>query len=239
MHDADKVTIFNRTAPGSTPHEPLALVAKISDSERSTLESEERGELASAAEPDTTHREIRYCTSIQHSSAFLFITSRLLGEVYYLLYADDCEIPSKVAFDPEMPSLGRIRADFVAPPHTPTSIKRYVSRVESTSFDHADLFADILCDAPLKGPISTLHTDASGPGMSPNEPMAIVQMPMDDVIVQPFPDGKYAIKNRAADIYWNAGNSPIRTVLFRPDTTGRGNFTQVNEHSSILQVFKR
>ena len=65
--------------------------------------------------------------------------------MYYLLYADDCEVPSKVAFDPEEPSLGRIRADFVSPPHSPTSIKQCISRVEKTpAFAHADLFTDIM-----------------------------------------------------------------------------------------------
>ena len=119
MDDADKVIILNGTGPGSMPQEPLALVARMSDSERSALESEGRGghPTRSAAEPDT---EIRYGTSIQHSPSFLFITS---GEVYYLLYADGYEMPSKVAIDPDEPSLGRIRADSVAPPHSPTSIK--------------------------------------------------------------------------------------------------------------------
>ena len=89
-----------------------------------------RGGVASAAEPDTTPPEIRYRTSIQHS--LLFITSRLLGEVYYLLYADKYEMPSKVTIDPEELSLGRIRADSVAPLHSPASIKRCISRVERT-----------------------------------------------------------------------------------------------------------
>ena len=79
MGDADKVAILNRTGPGSTPQEPLALVAKISELERSALESERGGGLASAAEPDTTPSGIRYRTSIQHSPTFLFITSQLLG----------------------------------------------------------------------------------------------------------------------------------------------------------------
>ena len=69
MGDADKVAILNGTGPGSTPQEPLALVAKMSDSERSALESDGRGGLASAAEPDTAspEPEVRYSTSIQHS----------------------------------------------------------------------------------------------------------------------------------------------------------------------------
>ena len=75
MDDADKVTILNDTGPGSTPQEPLALVAKMSDPERSALESEERGGLASASEPVTKPSELRYGTSIHHSfSTFLFVT---------------------------------------------------------------------------------------------------------------------------------------------------------------------
>ena len=75
MGDADKVSILNRTGPGSTPEEPLALVAKMSDSERSALESGGRGGLTSAqaVAPDSAP-EIRYRTSIQHFY-FLFITS--------------------------------------------------------------------------------------------------------------------------------------------------------------------
>ena len=73
MSDADKIAILNRTGPGSTPQEPLALVAKMSDSDRSAMESGERGELASAVS-DTTSPEIRYRMSNQHSPTFLFLT---------------------------------------------------------------------------------------------------------------------------------------------------------------------
>ena len=52
MSDDDKVTILNHTGPGSTPQEPLALVAKMSNAERSALESEGRDGLASAADSE-------------------------------------------------------------------------------------------------------------------------------------------------------------------------------------------
>lgn len=56
-----------------------------------------------------------------------------------------------LAFDPKKPSLGRILAHSVAPPQSPASIKRCISRVEKTpALAHADLFADISCDTPLK-----------------------------------------------------------------------------------------
>ena len=239
--DAEKVTILNRTGPGSTPQEPLALVAKMSNPERSALESERRGGLASA---DTTPPGIQYRTSLQHSPTFLFITSRLLGEVYYRLYSDSYEMPSKVAIDPEEPSLGRIRADYVAPPHNPASIKLCISRVEGTpELAHADLFADISCDAPLKdGHISILRTDC--PGLSPNEPMAIVQMPIVQLAESPsILDGKYLIKNRAANIYWTTKGFDLinRKVYFWPGTMEQAtntNWAQVNKHSPIIQVFR-
>ena len=244
MSDADKVTILDRTGPGSTPQEPLALVAKISDSEGSALESGGRNGRASAAEPDTTPSEIRYCTSIQHSPTFLFLTTQLLGEVYYLLYADEYEMPSKAAFDPEEPSLGRIRADYIAPPHSLASIKRLISRVERTpALAHANLFADISCDAPLKeGYVSILRANNS-PGLSPNIPMAIVQKPIVQAKNPSIPDGRYIIKNRAGDIYWNVWGRTITTVYFSVVRAAMVDtklpFLQVNEHSPIIQVFKK
>ena len=252
MSDSEKVALLSRSGLGSTPQEPLALVAKMPDSERSKLESEGRAELASVAESDTTASEIRYRKSIQHSPTFIFVlTSRLSGIVYYLLYADDYEMPSKVAFDPEKPSLGRIRADSISPPHSPSSIKRCISRVErAPAIIHADIFAAMLCDTPLKEDhISFLRSD--GPGLSPFEPMAIVQMPtvQEELQVEKplaivttqamaIPDGKYVIKNRAADIYWY-WSVHIKAVYFLSTTIetamDSGN-AQVNRHSPFINM---
>jgi hypothetical protein len=168
--------------------------------------------------------------------------------VYYHLYANDDDMPSKVAFDPEEPTLGRIRVDSVAPPHSPASIKRCISRVEKTpALTHADLFADISCDTPLKeGHILILSTN--GPGLSPNEPMAVVQKRIVQVESPSFPDGRYIIKNRAANLLWNAVISPtgIQTVYFWNTTVPVAaakypshDYLQVNKHSPIIQVFKR
>jgi len=174
----------------------------MSDSERSALESDGRSELASAAELESDTMpaaDIRY--------------------LYYLLYTDDDEIPSKVAFDPEETSLGRIRTDSVTPPHTLTSIKRCISRVErnpAIASAHANLFADTSCDTPLKeGQISLLSTD--GPGLSPNEPMAIVvqvKKSPDPLPVASILDGRYIIRNRATNRYWFAPDRPNDTVFF-------------------------
>ena len=85
-------------------------------------------------------------------------------------------MPSKVVFDSEKPSLGHIQVDSVAPPHSATSMKRCILRVETlerTSTFCANLFMDISCKTPLKDSyISILHTDS--PGLSANDPMAMV-----------------------------------------------------------------
>ena len=236
MDDAERIIILNGTGPGSTPQEPLALVANMSDSERSALESEGRCGLASDAEPDTATSEIQYRTSIQDSRTFLFVlTSRLLGEVYYLLYADAYAVPSKVTIDREVPSVGRIRVDSVAPPHSPTSIKRCISRAEGNpALVHADLFADTSCDTPLKeGNISIFRTD--GPGLSPDKPMAIVQLQTPSI-----PDGKYVIKNRVKDLYWTIKATRIVYLDFTTiEDAKRNKDYQVNKHSPIIiQVFR-
>ena len=157
--------------------------------------------------------------------------------MYYLLYADNSEMPSKVSFDPEQPSLGRIRGDSIAPPHSLASIKRCISRVEETpALANADFFADISSDAPLKeGYISIIGTD--GPGLSMDEPMAIVQMPIVQV-ESPIPDGRYAIKNRAADFFWETRD--VNRIMVVHFYSGTAQATNDNEQQvrNILQLFK-
>ena len=202
LDDTEKVNILDRTGVGSTSEEPLALVAKLSDSERSTLESGRRGGLTNA-EPLPVSQ---YRSSIQYSSTFLIVlTSRLLGKVYYQVFADRSDVRSKVAFDEELPSLGRIRCDSIAPPHTPASIKRRISRVEETpELVDANLLETISSDSPLKeAHISILGTDDQGL----SDPMAIVQTPIEQVESPSISDGRYFIKSRVGDLFWFARGS--------------------------------
>ena len=233
MADSDKVTILKSTGPGYTAQEPLALVAKMSNSERSALEAGRRGGLKSAVS-DTTSPEIQYRTSHSTLSFFSFRTN-ISRVVFYRLYAidSDDDLPSKVAFDPGESSLGRIRVDSVAPPHSPISVKRCISRVEEIpELAYANLFSG---DTLLKeGHISLLRTD--DPGLSREKAMAIVQVEI------PIPDGRYVIKNRAADIFWNSGFTD--GVYTTPNTLvkatdSRNVHLQVSKHSPIIQVFNR
>ena len=92
-------------------------------------------------------------------------------------------------------------------------------------------------DTPMEeGHFSILRSD--GPGLSPNEPMAIVQRPL-------IPDGRYAIKSRAKSaakhFFWNsAARDPITTVHFWSCEMHnmKNSNLQVNNHSPIIKVIK-
>ena len=170
--------------------------------------------------------------------------------MYYQLYSDNYEIPSKVANDPEEPSIGRIRADSIPPPHTPTSIKLYISRVEGKpELVNSDLFLDTISHSPLEdGLISILHSD--GPGLSPDDPMSIVQTDVQVkspqlVEVTSVPEGRYLIKNRGEEIYFNWGfwgywgmSDNIKKVHFNfyPTRESGMNFYNM-QVKSFLQLF--
>lgn len=54
---------------------------------------------------------------------------------------------------------------------------KYISSVEGNAgLANGMLFADLSCGSPLtKDPISILHGDCQCPGLTPDEPMALVQ----------------------------------------------------------------
>jgi hypothetical protein len=80
--------------------------------------------------------------------------------------------------------------------------------------------------------------------------MAIVQNPIVQVKIPSIPDGRYIIKSRVADIYWNVVNRPFDMVYLWEPVPHTGTkmelakhynsyFAHVSEHSPIIQVFKR
>jgi len=162
MDKDSKITIRHRTGPGFTSQEPLALVSNLSGWEGDSLG--ESGQVPDPFEHGGPSPETRY--------------------LYYRLYNANCEMPSKASFITEEPSLGRIRADFVAPPHTPASIKWCISRVEKNAdLSAGNLFADLYCDSPIPDGHISISTGRC-PGMSPEEPMALVQADKGEVFLQ-------------------------------------------------------
>jgi hypothetical protein len=116
--------------------------------------------------------------------------------VYYQLYTKAGEIPSKVAISPEEPSLGRIRADSVTPPHTPSAIRRRISKVEGVpALASAKLFADISCETPMKETHIPL-INGKCPGLPLSSPMALIADKTQN-IVSTKPSDPYTRKIKA------------------------------------------
>ena len=98
----------------------LSFVAKMSESERNDFDSGRRRGLARAEKLDTTPPGIQYGTSIQR---FPFFIINAQFETYFQLYADDYEMPWRVAIHREQSSLGRIETDSENQLGVETSIK--------------------------------------------------------------------------------------------------------------------
>jgi hypothetical protein len=98
----------------------------------------------------------------------------LIFSVYYRVYAEDGAIPSGNPVYTDDPSLGRILAKLVTPPHTAISVKRCLSHVENIDDKiSTKLFVATSSQTPMDdtGRISLTYP---GPGCTLNEPMALV-----------------------------------------------------------------
>jgi hypothetical protein len=107
---------------------------------------------------------------------------------------------SKMAINPDEPSLGRICADHITPPHMPDSIIRCIRRVESIPQRiTGNIFADTSCDTPLtEGHISVLRSDGFGRGI--DESLAIV---FEEYLESSIPDGRYTIRSQVENRIWS------------------------------------
>jgi hypothetical protein len=173
MRNAQQATILSPTGLGSMPQEPLALVVSLKGWE--WYELKDRKSVKATRPLKGVSLSTRYRSSVV-SISFTFPSFFLqrLTSVYYRLYTKGCEVPSKMPINAEEPSLARIRADSVAPPHTVESVKRCISAVErNLAARYGDLYANISCDTPMNKfsmPILTGNV----PGLSQDEPMALV-----------------------------------------------------------------
>ncbi|KIJ99635.1 hypothetical protein K443DRAFT_679812 [Laccaria amethystina LaAM-08-1] len=99
--------------------------------------------------------------------------------VYYRLYTKDGPIKSEnpVYSSDREPFIGRTLAKLVAPPHTTASLKRHLCHIEGFSpslADTAKLFVPLSCLTAKDDSARLSLVASSGPGLSPQEPMALV-----------------------------------------------------------------
>jgi hypothetical protein len=99
----------------------------------------------------------------------------LMFSVYYRLYTEDESIPSANPIYSNDPSLGRISANVVTPPHTAINLKRCLLALENIDASiSTSLFITASTQEPLDDKARVLILKSPGPGCTPNEPMALV-----------------------------------------------------------------
>jgi hypothetical protein len=193
LDDMAKVLILKVPGPGCTPNEPMALVAKVSGADRSTLEvkktkqrpqdpkyffnrsrlfsrsrSTHKSGHDSGAHLETHYR--KYDMRLPDST-----THRPVVPVYYRVYNKDSGavlLHHPAGFDD--PSVGHINVNSIPPPHSAASIIRRIKKIEKLGCSgEPQLFCNISSEFPLgEGHLSILTSDR--PGSTPKDPMAFV-----------------------------------------------------------------
>jgi hypothetical protein len=94
--------------------------------------------------------------------------------VYYRLYDEDGALASKMSFDPEDSSLGRIDTHSIAPPQTVSSIRSQVMKVEGFVNRIVELFQDMDGEVLMTDNDHLPLQAQAYPGHLEDEPITIV-----------------------------------------------------------------
>lgn len=128
--------------------------------------------------------------------------------VYYRLYAEDGAIQSMNPVYTDDPSLGRIAAELVTPPHTVISLKRCLSGIENIDDNiPTTLFVAASSQTPMDDGVRVSILAYPGPGCTPDEPMAFVakfsgvgrsslEATQSEVELSPSPEGPTPFETR-------------------------------------------
>ena len=144
---------FSSVSPPGSDHVPFEIV------DTASIEERPNGPRYSELEP------FHYCCSFDNQ----------IVTVYYRLYAEDGPIPTAHPVYTNDPYLGRIPADFVAPPHTAQDIKLCLSGIEHIGDDiNTSLFISTSQRTPIDDDRHVSISTHSGPGCVPHEPIALV-----------------------------------------------------------------
>ncbi|KAJ7635452.1 hypothetical protein DFH06DRAFT_1003427, partial [Mycena polygramma] len=108
--------------------------------------------------------------------------------VYYRVYTGDGAIPSKSAFDPTNPFIGRITARSVPPPHIVGSLKRCVAGTEQISEDSTRLYLNQSARSPLDSSTKvTIRGVGNDPGKTLETAFALI------IVGEMTPEGVAAV----------------------------------------------
>ncbi|KAF7351636.1 hypothetical protein MSAN_01596200 [Mycena sanguinolenta] len=143
----DRVGIFGPVADGATPDSALALVL------RDYLSADEKATVARIDLSCPGEEEPKY--------------------LYYRLFTDTGEDVSKVSFNLNEPSLGRVERNLISPPHSPPTIRRYIAKVEGRPiYTYSEFYQNISAQQALK---DNIYLPLARVGLTQEDPIVLVQ----------------------------------------------------------------
>lgn len=177
LDNSSRLALMNRHGPGSSEKEPMVLLIKNAE-KRSTGGPQTPGGLPE----NPLANNINY--------------------VYYRYYNKEGETASKMSFDEDDPTLGRINSLSVAPPFNVSSLKARLAKVEGIAANNLQLFEDLSADSPMNDSDSIALLTDQYPGSTADEPMAFVCLnSVDSLSASKLPEVKTQVKLRTTRTY--------------------------------------
>lgn len=164
VEDSTRLSLRRQVGPGLSKDDPVALV--VSDPEKRFVVS-------------STGKEKLVELSDQGAKRY----------IYYRIYDQGGQAVSNTAFHEDDTSLGRLEVLSVAPPQTVASLKRRIIKVEGIVNHDCELFGDESGETTMNDDDTISFSADSYPGISEDEPIAVVYQLQKQFAAPPPPTG--------------------------------------------------
>ena len=164
VDDSARLALRGNSGPGSSEVDPVVFVVDQDDAEKRPKSTSNAGsnELPARNIEQRYGAHLSFCSQKRWNSC---------SPVYYRLYDDDGEAVSKMSFDENDSSLGRIDIFTTPPPHTVASLKDRLIHVEGVSGGKVQLLENEDGEVTLNdGDAIALFTD-DFPGSKEDQPI--------------------------------------------------------------------
>jgi len=165
VEESFRLAVRESSGPGVSEDDPMVLVVGVEDAKKRSAST-----ARSEGLPDVVQAEPRYGMS----QDVVINPGLLISPVYYRLYDEDGVLASKMSFDSEDSSLGRIDTLSIPPPQTVSSLSFQVVKAEGFVTRTVQLFQDMDGEVPMTDNDHLPLQAQAYPGHLEDEPITIV-----------------------------------------------------------------
>ena len=165
VEESFRLAVRESSGPGVSEDDPMVLVVGVEDAKKQSAST-----ARSEGLPNVVQAEPRYGMS----QDVVINPGLLISPVYYRLYDEDGVLASKMSFDSEDSSLGRIDTLSIPPPQTVSSLSFQVVKAEGFVTRTVQLFQDMDGEVPMTDNDHLPLQAQAYPGHLEDEPLTIV-----------------------------------------------------------------